>query len=79
MYGINAPEITGVNKSKGLISKSKLEYYLNSNDLRVVIRGLDKYGRALVDIFGKDSTDIEIYINSAMVQLGFAVPYVVQQ
>lgn len=65
---IDAPEKTGVTKEAGIRSMEYLKGRIEGQNIKVKIKGRDKYGRWLAEIF-KDG----ININDELVQLGFAV------
>jgi len=69
LYGINAPEIIGAERDKGLASKQHLTDLLTPNFLiRTFKNPGDKYGRWLAEIF----TPLH-FINAKMVADGYAI------
>jgi len=72
LYGINAPELKGVDKLSGQTSKNWLvEKVLNKN---IVIKthkdAKEKYGRWLGEVYVGD-----LYINEQMITEGLAIKY----
>jgi endonuclease YncB( thermonuclease family) len=72
---IDAPEVVGANKVKGIEAKAALTRMLELGPLRVVSHGKDKYGRWLGTIFVMLPDKTELNVNQAMVDEGFAVVY----
>jgi len=75
LYGINAPELEGVQKPAGLASKAEVERLLGLGTLRIDVYGIDKYGRWLAVIFVKQADGTELNINQTLVTEGYAKPY----
>ena len=77
LAGINAPEVVGESKAAGLAAKAELERLLSLGPIVVRTEKSDKYGRylAYVNIVTDDGSLIDV--NQAMVDGGFAVPYMV--
>lgn len=67
---IDAPEVTGASKEKGIISRDKLRTLILNKLVKVDIVKLDKYGRFLAHVYRED-----IYINEYMVKNKLATPY----
>ncbi len=77
LYGIDTPELrTDSAREKELgyaardILKEKIMPNGNGEMIRVFIRGYDKYGRVLADIYHKN-----VHINMWMINRGYAVSY----
>jgi endonuclease YncB( thermonuclease family) len=75
LAGINAPEVVGENKVKGLEAKAELERILSLGPIRVISNGQDKYGRWLAVLFVTLPDNTEINVNETMVKEGHAVVY----
>lgn len=75
LYGINAPELEGVQKPLGLASKAEVARLLGLGPLRIEVYGTDKYGRWLAGIFVKQLDGTELNVNQTMVDEGFAKVY----
>lgn len=70
-YGINAPEIKGVERPLGLKSKEFLSTLIKVGDtISITTHGIDKYGRWLATLYVGD-----LNINDYMVEKGYAVEY----
>jgi micrococcal nuclease len=71
---INAPEVRGPEKEKGILSRDFLRNkILNKEIILETIKDKDeKYGRYLGEIILVDSTGKKININDLMVKKGFA-------
>ncbi|GAB4144603.1 MAG: hypothetical protein Fur0015_12390 [Ignavibacteriales bacterium] len=71
---INAPEVTGKSKSKGIQSRDFLRSQILGKD--ILIETLkdkkEKYGRYLGEIYLKNSNGESLNINDLMVEKGFA-------
>lgn len=70
LKGINAPELKGESRERGLRSKEALEQMLilAGNELRVVSHKTDKYGRYLADLFYMNTDGEEVNINRRLVE-----------
>lgn len=77
LLGIDSPEVVGVNKAAGLLSKMELEKILKSGDLVATTYKPDKYGRWLVTIKVNLADGTVIDVAEHLVKNGFAVPYIV--
>lgn len=77
LQGINAPELVGATYEAGRASKAALENLLAMGPIRAVTTKPDKYGRWLVTLYVSPPSGIEVDVNAAMVESGFAVPYMV--
>jgi endonuclease YncB( thermonuclease family) len=73
--GINTPEIVGVQKASGLVSKAELERLLSLGSIRIISRKTEKYGRWLATIYVKQADGTEICVNDVMISGGFAKQY----
>lgn len=51
LNGLNAPEVRGEEKEKGLISKRFVEEQILNQTVQVEVHGKEKYGRWLVSVF----------------------------
>jgi micrococcal nuclease len=76
LNGINAPELKGATREAGERAKAHLESLLfgglgKQALVDVELHGSDKYGRALMEIFGDNGASI----NAQMVRDGHAVEY----
>lgn len=72
LIGINAPEIEGAQKPRGLVSKAALEALIVGKALQVVSHKTDKYGRWLADIYLPGDT---VSVSQKMIAGGFALPW----
>jgi micrococcal nuclease len=71
MYGINAPEMHGEDRIKGIASKAWLEGQLEGQYVYLeTIKVSDKYGRYVANVYHLGETDT---VNKSMVASGFAV------
>jgi len=71
LEGINAPEVTGVEKPQGIISRDMLRSWISlGSEIIIKCSGKDKYGRWLVTIFYQG-----VNINEKLVSEGFAKTY----
>lgn len=72
LYGINAPEIKGKTKEKGIIAKTWL---INTISLKQIIvetfKDTEKYGRYLGIVYINNTN-----INQEMIKQGYAVEYI---
>lgn len=73
--GINCPESHGETKEAGLRASEETLKLLSSGSLRLVSYKPDKYGRWLADVYVKPDRKPEVWVNQALVEGGFAVPY----
>lgn len=76
--GINTPEIRGEDKSvvkKGNAAKAEVERLLSLGPIRLVSHKPDKYGRWLADVYVSPFGEKEIWVNQALIDGGFALPY----
>lgn len=76
--GINAAEIRGADKSavkKGNAAKTEVERLLSLGTIRIVSYKPDKYGRWLADVYVSPFGEKEIWVNQALLEGGFALPY----
>lgn len=76
LYGIDAPELRGETADAGRKAQEYLRRRLavisgGGGTVAAAIRGKDKYGRVLVEVYQEDGTTL----NQAMVRDGHAVPY----
>lgn len=75
LKGINAPEMHGEAKDKGMISRDYLTSLISNKDVIITTyksRTKDKYGRYLAEIFLPDSTQS---VNQKLLDGGFAIFY----
>lgn len=70
--GINAPEITGEEKYKGIISKNYLSSRILNKNVIIVSTKTDSFRRWLADIYVTDDKENQISIANEMFQKGFA-------
>ncbi len=75
LNGLNAPEVHGVEKSRGELAKAELVRLLSLGTLRVMTSKMDKFGRWLADIYVKPADGPEIHVNKAMIDEHFALPW----
>jgi hypothetical protein len=68
LHGINAPELK---TAKGPAARDALQKMLPAGPVKARLHGREKYGGALIEIFGADGKSI----NAAMVEQGHARPY----
>jgi micrococcal nuclease len=77
LLGINAPEIKTTDKQErelAIEAKNFLFSLVMDKIVRLENVSIEKYGRVLCDVFIHDSN---LHVNKAMVENGFAVPYMV--
>ena len=74
LYRINAPEVRGVDRPQGLISRDFLRSKIMGKQviLQTVKDKKGKYGRYLADIWLKDESGSWININDLLVRQGYA-------
>lgn len=72
---INAPEVTGKERPKGLKSKEHLKSLLLNKEIFIetIKDKKEKYGRYLAEIWIEQSPDKYVNVNDLMVKDGFAV------
>jgi endonuclease YncB( thermonuclease family) len=70
VLGIDAPEIHGPERQRGLAAKKAGEQFLTRKKLEVELHGKDKYGRWLGDVFA-DGENLALW----MLKNGHARPY----
>lgn len=74
---INAPEMKGTTLLAGQAAKDALAKFLASGSLRIHTQKADKYGRWLAEIMVTPLDGSPAFsANQAMLDWGFAVPYV---
>lgn len=78
LYGIDAPEIKGKEKKRGIKTQKRLKWYLidYGQEVRIVLakKKKDKYGRRLGRIFVKNKRGIWINVNESLINDGMAIP-----
>lgn len=72
LNGVNAPEITGREKEKGLCSKHFLMEMLLSKKVVVISKEQDSFRRWLADVYYIDETGKEINLCNKLFQSGMA-------
>jgi len=72
LFGINAPEKS---TPEGPKATAELTRLLGLGTLRVVSYKPDKYGRWLADIYVKPVGEVELHVNKALLDGGFARYY----
>ena len=71
LKGINAPEVRGKTKEKGLIARDALrELIAYKDDITIMVHGREKYGRWLITLYKDDFN-----INDWLIQSGYATKY----
>jgi len=75
LFGLNTPEVVGVQKIAGLAAKAELERLLLLGKLRIETSKSDKYGRWLVTIFVDLPIGTTINVNESLLRSGHALPY----
>jgi len=75
LEGLNTPEVLGPQKTAGLAAKDELSRLLGLGDLRVVSSKTEKYGRYLATLYVTPTNQPEINVNQALLDGGFAKPY----
>lgn len=81
LHGINAPELRGESKEKGIVARNRLqEMVLGADDIvvRTFLDEKDKYGRVLVEVLKTYRTQAGdelslVNINERLVEEGLAV------
>ena len=75
LYGINAPEVRGVERPAGLESRDFLRSRIKGKEvvLQTIKDKKGKYGRYLAYIWLKDESGNWVNINDMLVQQGYAV------
>lgn len=78
LLGINTPEMKAPTRAAGLAAKAELERLCGLGALRISTEKSDKYGRwlASIDVVLPDGSVI-VNVNQALIDGGFAVPYMV--
>lgn len=79
LYGIDAPEIRGITKEAGYVSKQALINFLGQGALSLKSEKAiktDKYGRWLAILIVTRPDGSTMIVNDEMVKGGFAVTYV---
>ena len=74
LVGINAPEMRGVSRTEGLISRDYVRSVFKDVDwftINSIKDSGDKYGRYLVEVILPDGTNL----NEKLIELGHAVRY----
>lgn len=75
LYGLNTPEVIGATRTAGLAAKAELERLLALGPLRIETYKADKYGRWLVTLHVKQTGDVDLNVNDALLKGGYAKPY----
>lgn len=68
LAGINAPELHGDSAAAGQASKAFLAKNLSPKPMVCVVKGREKYGRTLIELFGDDGKSL----STLMVEAGQA-------
>jgi micrococcal nuclease len=68
LIGIDAPELSGEERTKGLESKEFLENWIEGKEVQVSAERKDKYGRWLATVFYEGYN-----INDELVKRGYAI------
>lgn len=76
LAGINTPETVGATRTAGLAASAELMRLLQLGPIRVVSSKTEKYGRWLAQIYVSTPAG-EVDVNKALVDGGFAVPFMV--
>lgn len=72
LFGIDTPEISGVERPEGLAAKEFTKnYFSKQTEFKIVVSGKDKYGRYLASVF--DNTNL--CLNETLVEHGLAIKY----
>lgn len=72
LFGIDAPEVHGVTKEAGMAASEFLRAQLTEKPLRIMSKGLDKYGRWLALIYADGNPKS---VNSLLIEAGHAVTF----
>lgn len=74
LLGINAPELRGAQRDKGLLSKARIEELILNKTvyIKTYKDRKEKYGRWLGEIY---TTDSDKSVNQILIDEGFAWPY----
>lgn len=75
LAGINTPEVVGSQKVAGVAARDELVRLLSLGTLRIVSMKTEKYGRWLATIYVNLGSNVELEVNQALVDGGFALPY----
>lgn len=75
LLGINAPELSGESRAKGLAAKDELTRLLSLGKLTATTFKPDKYGRWLVILDVTTPEPRTFRVNDELVRTGFAVTY----
>jgi endonuclease YncB( thermonuclease family) len=70
--GINAPEVFGAEKEKGIVSKKFVAETLLNKNVLIVNKGLDSFRRILADIYFVNDENALINIADLLVEKGLA-------
>jgi len=75
LYGINAPELRGSERSQGLLSRDFLRTLILNKEiiLKTIKDEKGKYGRYLGEIYVANQSGKYLCVNSELVKKGFAV------
>jgi len=74
LYGINAPELRGNERAKGLLARDFLRSVILNKEitLRTIKDAREKYGRFLGEIWVADAKGKSFNVNDELVKKGFA-------
>lgn len=74
LHRINAPEVTGTSKAKGVAAKKFLASHVEKKTvtLETIKDTKEKYGRYLAEIWIEDRSGVRVNVNDLMVEKGFA-------
>lgn len=77
LYGINTPEVTGIQKPEGLKSKAALVELIEGKTVIIKTEKdrQEKYGRYLATIFLERGDGTILNVNQYLIEQKFAVPY----
>jgi micrococcal nuclease len=76
LAGVNTPEIRGVQKPQGLLSKEAVESLLSSGPIRVITYKEDKYGGRWVGrLYITQEYSDEIELSAWLIENNYGAPY----
>jgi len=77
LLGIQAPEVTGPTKDRGLAARNRLLELVTSGPIfiQTIKDEQEKYGRYLAEVFVIESGILAVSINERLVKEGFAVKW----
>ena len=77
LFGLNAPEMRGVERNEGVKSRDFLRKLILNKEVTLMTYKDEKgkWGRWLGDIFISNDQGVDVCINTILIQKGYAKPY----